>query len=90
MANNLDDILPKILARGLMALREAAVMPRVVNGDYSSEAAKKGETIDVPIPSAVKTIDVAESLMFPFNVVDNSKVETATPPTGCLTALNLT
>ena len=35
---------------------------------------------------SVKTIDVAVSLMFPFNVVDNSKVVIATPPTGCLTA----
>jgi len=61
MANNLDDILPKILARGLLALREAAVMPRLVNGDYAQEAAKKGDTINVPIPSAVSTSDVAPS-----------------------------
>jgi len=39
---------------------------------------------------SVKTIDVAESVKFPFNVVDNSKVETATPPTGCFKSLNLT
>ena len=61
MANNLQDILPKILARALMALLEAAVMPRLVNGDYSADAAKKGDTINVPIPSAVGTQDVAPS-----------------------------
>lgn len=52
MANTLDAIMPKILARGLLALREQAVMPRLVNGDYSQEAAEKGDTIDVPIPTA--------------------------------------
>lgn len=52
MANTLDAIMPKILARGLLALREQAVMPRLVNGDYSTEAAEKGDTIDVPIPTA--------------------------------------
>ena len=36
-------------------------------------------------PSA-KTIDVAVLLISPFNVVDNSKVVIATPPTACLTA----
>lgn len=52
MANTLDNIMPKILARGLLALREQAVMPRLVNGDYSTEAAERGDTIDVPIPTA--------------------------------------
>jgi len=58
MSNTLTNILPKILARGLLALREQAVMPRLVNGDYSSEAAQKGDTIDVPIPSAIAASDV--------------------------------
>jgi hypothetical protein len=52
MANTLDNIMPKILARGLLTLREQAIMPRLVNGDYSTEAAEKGDTIDVPIPTA--------------------------------------
>lgn len=50
--------MPKILARGLLALREQAVMPRLVNGDYSTEAAEKGDTIDVPIPTAQAASDV--------------------------------
>ena len=61
MANSLSDIMPKILARGLMALREQAVMPRLVNSDYSSDAAKKGDTIDVPLPSAISATDVTPS-----------------------------
>ena len=53
--------MPKILARGLLALREQATMPRVVNLDYSSEAASKGDTIDVPIPSAITVAAVSPS-----------------------------
>lgn len=51
--NDISVILPKILARGLLALREQAIMPRLVNSDFSTEAAKKGDVINVPIPSAV-------------------------------------
>jgi len=61
MANNLAAIMPKILARGLLALRERASMPRLVNGDYSDEAREKGDTIDVPISSAMTVIDVTPS-----------------------------
>ncbi len=61
MANNLANIMPKILARGLLALREQAIMPRLVNGDYSSEAAEKGDTIDVPLPTAQAATDVTPS-----------------------------
>jgi len=61
MANNVSNILPKILARGLLALREQAVMPRIINMDYSAEAAQKGDTIDVPIPSALSVSDVTPS-----------------------------
>lgn len=61
MANTLTNVLPKILARGLLALREQAVMPRIVNMDYSSEASQKGDTIDVPIPSALTVSDVTPS-----------------------------
>jgi hypothetical protein len=34
-------------------------MPRLVNSDYSLDAARKGSTIDVPIPVAVATENVA-------------------------------
>lgn len=58
MANTLDNIMPKILANGLAVLREQVIMPQIVNGDYSAEAARKGTTIDVPIPAAKTASDV--------------------------------
>lgn len=51
MSNDVSAVMPKILARGLMSLREQAIMPRLVNGNYGSEAAEKGDTIDVPLPA---------------------------------------
>lgn len=61
MANVLTNIMPKILAAGLSTLREAAIMPRLVNSSYSDEAAQKGTTIDIPVPTAISVIDVAPS-----------------------------
>ena len=58
LPNTMTSIMPKILARGLMTLRERAVMPRLVNMDYSTDAAQKGSTVDVPIPSAIAATTV--------------------------------
>ena len=59
MANTITNILDKILAQGLVTLREAAVMPRLTNTDYQGEAANQGDTIDVPIPKAQVVSSVA-------------------------------
>ncbi len=58
MSNDVSAVMPKILARGLMALREQAIMPRLVNGSYSAEAAEKGDTIDVPLPTDLEAENV--------------------------------
>lgn len=58
MANDLSALAPKLLAQGLLALRNMNVMPAIVNSDYSAELSQHGLTVDVPIPAAVPTQDV--------------------------------
>ncbi len=53
MANTITEVLPKLLAQGLLALREQAIMPRVVNRSYENLASQPGNVINVPIPSAI-------------------------------------
>jgi hypothetical protein len=62
MPNSLTNLVDKLLARGVLALREQAVMPRLVNGDYSSMGAMKGATIDIPVGSALSAVDVTPSV----------------------------
>ena len=68
MANTWTEVVPKLLAQGLMALREQIVLPRLVNRAYEALADRKGTTIDVPIPSAITATAVSPSNTPPTNV----------------------
>jgi len=63
--NTLTYVIPQILAQGLLALREMAITSRLVNRKYETEAAGKGSTIDIPIPSAISVNDVTPSYVAP-------------------------
>ena len=63
--NELEAIMPRLLARGLLVLRRYAVMPQLVNQDYKGNATEKGKTIDVDIPAISKVKDVVPSHNMP-------------------------
>jgi hypothetical protein len=66
MASNvLTAVLPKLLAQGLMALRQNAVTSRLCANMSSALAGKKGSTIDVPIPSAITAVAVTPAATAP-------------------------
>jgi hypothetical protein len=65
MANTFTPIIDKIFAKGLMALRENSVMPRLVNTDWGSQVAQQGDTINVPVPSAMTVSDVSPAQVPP-------------------------
>jgi hypothetical protein len=64
VANNLDEVMPKILAQGLKCLRQNAIMTRLVTRDYQGEAAQKGDVINIPLSSALTVSDVSPSVAY--------------------------
>lgn len=72
-ANELSQVMPKLLAQGMLALRQMAVLPRYVNRGYEAIAGEHGSSIDVPIPSAITAMAVAPSWVAPD---DGSSVPT--------------
>ena len=57
-SNTLTDLMPRVVARGLLRFREQAILPRLVNSSLSAEAARHGDAIRVPISQPVTASDV--------------------------------
>ncbi|AGW12104.1 P22 phage major capsid protein family protein [Megalodesulfovibrio gigas] len=65
MPTDLSAITPKLLAQGVITLRQHSVMPRLVNADFGVEAARKGAVIDVPVPTAMSSAAVEPAATAP-------------------------
>lgn len=79
MSNTITNVLPKILAQGLMALRQNAVMARLVkNPTYDNAAQQRGNVINIPIPSAIAARDVTAAVSYAANVDCSPTVATVT------------
>lgn len=65
MPNTFTNIIPKIIAMGLMTLRETCLMPQLVKSDFANEVKKVGDTIDFPLPAPQTVTDVAPSVTPP-------------------------
>ncbi len=61
------NITQTLVAMGLSALRERIVMPRLVNREYEKDivGAKRGETVNVAVPSAITTRTVSPDVVPP-------------------------
>lgn len=64
-SNTLTEVIPKLLAQGMLAMRQMAYFPRYVNRGFESIAGEKGSSIDVPIPSAITAVAVSPSYVPP-------------------------
>lgn len=78
VSNTLTSVVPTLFAQGLKSLRSNCVMPRLVNSDFSADAKEKGDTISVPIPSALSVTDVTPAAYAPDS--GNISPTTATIP----------
>lgn len=67
MSNTLTAVAPRLLAQGLVALRQVCIMPQLVMQGYDDLAARQGSSIDVPIPSPISQGDVTASYIPPAN-----------------------
>jgi hypothetical protein len=78
MANTITNVLPKLLAQGLRALRENAILPQLVNKSYDTLAQQKGNVINIPIPSSVAARAVTPAVTYAANVDSNPTVAQVT------------
>lgn len=68
MANTITNVTPQLLAQGVMALRQQALMSRLVNRSYDSQAAQLGNVVQVPIPSAMSTRAITPGVTHASNI----------------------
>lgn len=66
--NTWTEVMPKLLAQGLLVLRQNAIMPRLVNRKYERLAGEKGSQIDIPIFSAASATAVTPGPTPPASV----------------------
>jgi hypothetical protein len=79
VANTITNVLGKILADGVLALRQNAVTPRLVNRDYEGAAvAGAGAAVNVPIPSSIAARAVTPSVVMNSNVASSPTVAVLT------------
>lgn len=64
MSNLLTEVIPKLLVGGVKCLRQNAVMSQLVNRDYDTAAAQKGDVINIPLSTTVTAQDVSPSVAF--------------------------
>lgn len=65
MADDLSSIIPTLIVGGMATLRENSIMPRLVNSSYSGATSKKGDTITIPLSSAITSVDVVPASFAP-------------------------
>jgi len=63
--NTLTSVIPTLYAHALKALRRNCVMPRLVTNDFSNEVSKKGQIIQIPLPSVLGVTDVVPAAFAP-------------------------
>jgi hypothetical protein len=79
VTNTITNVLGKLLADGVLATRQNAIVPRLVNQDYTDLAARKqGNVINIPVPSAVAARAVTPSVVMNSNVASAPTVALVT------------
>lgn len=61
MANDYSGLIIPILAQGLKVLRTRAIFSRLVNNDYSQDAVKAGQVIQIPAHQSASSYNVVPS-----------------------------